>query len=229
MVFMNKLNIILVLSTFLFLSCSNGSVYSELLKNLSVLLMPPSDIPQEEVNSVKYSTMQVRIGRSPNTLIVLEEIQDDILKWTSSNFVKIYTKEGMVVKVSGLENELKIKDIDKRHPILTKKFPKKEVINLTNFYTFTNPDLYLLPVKTSFRFDKIEKIKILGEEFLTNVYLEETKDNLISWNFINKYWINSEGEIVKSIESFTPKNQPAYVLVTKKYRKPEIQSGFLEK
>ena len=53
---MNKLNIILVLSTFLFLSCSNGSVYSELLKNLSVLLMPPSDIPQEEVNSVKYST-----------------------------------------------------------------------------------------------------------------------------------------------------------------------------
>ena len=148
--------------------------------------------------------MQVRIGRSPNTLIVLEEVQDDILKWTSSNFVKIYTKEGMVVKVSGLENELEIKDIDRRHPILTKNYPEKGVINLTNFYTFSNPDLHLLPVKTPFQFDKIEKIKILGEEILTNVYLEEAKDNLISWNFINKYWINLDGEVVKSIESFTP-------------------------
>ena len=145
MVFMNKLNIILVFSTILFLSCSGGSVYSELFNNLGILFKPPSDIPQEEVNSVKYSTMQVRIGRSPNTLIVLEEVQDDILKWTSSNFVKIYTKEGMIVKVSGLENELEIKDIDKRHPILTKNYPEKGVINLTNFYTFSNPDLHLLP------------------------------------------------------------------------------------
>tara|TARA_B100000989_G_scaffold176892_1_gene132811 strand:- start:500 stop:1168 length:669 start_codon:yes stop_codon:yes gene_type:complete len=222
MVFMNKINVFLFFSTFFFLSCSNGSVYTELLNNLGTLFKPPSDIPKEEVNLVKYSNMQVRIGRSSNTLIVLEEVQDDVLKWTSSNFVKIYTKEGMIIKVSGLENELGRKDIDKRHPILTKKFPKKDVINLTSFYTFSNPDLYLLPVKTSFRFDKTEKIKILGEEFLTNVYLEETSDNLISWNFINKYWINVEGEIVKSIESFTPKNQPAYILVTNKYRKPEI-------
>tara|TARA_A100001015_G_scaffold245840_1_gene281960 strand:- start:1769 stop:2437 length:669 start_codon:yes stop_codon:yes gene_type:complete len=221
MVFMNKLNIILVFSTILFLSCSSGSVYSELFNNLGILFKPPSDIPQEDVNSVKYSTMQVRIGRSPNTLIVLEEVQDDILKWTSSNFVKIYTKEGMIVKVSGLENELEIKDIDRRHPILTKKYPEKGVINLTNFYTFSNPDLHLLPVKTSFRFDKIEKIKILGEEVLTKVYFEEARDNLISWKFNNKYWINLDGDIVKSIESFTPKNQFAHMLVTKKYRKPE--------
>ena len=221
MVFMNKLNKVLFFSIFLFLSCSNGSVYSELLNNLGILFKPPSDISQEEVSSIKYSTIQVRIGRSPNTLIVLEEVQDDTLKWTSSNFVKIYTKEGMIVKVSGLENDLETKDIDKRHPILTKKYPERDIINLTNFYTFSNPDLHLLPVKTSFRFDKTEKIKILGEEIHTNVYLEETKDNLISWDFTNKYWVNLEGEIVKSIESFTPKNQPAHILVTNKYRKPE--------
>ena len=218
---MNKLNIVLVFSTFLFISCSSGSIYSELFNNLGILFKSPSDISQEEINSVKYSTMQVRIGRSPNTLIVLEEVQDDILKWTSSNFVKIYTREGMIIKVTGLENELEIKDIDKRHPILTKNYPEKDVINLTNFYTFSNPDLHLLPVKTSFRFDKIEKINIMGEEILTNVYLEEAKDNLISWNFINKYWINFDGEIVKSIESFTPRNQSAHILVTKKYKKPE--------
>ena len=78
---------------------------------------------------------------------------------------------------------MEIKDIDRRHPILTKNYPEKGVINLTNFYTFSNPDLHLLPVKTSFQLIK-SKIKILGEEILTNVYLEEAKDNLISWNFI---------------------------------------------
>ena len=35
-----------------------------------------------------YSTMQARIGRSKNSLIVLEEVRGDILKWTTSNFVK---------------------------------------------------------------------------------------------------------------------------------------------
>ena len=91
---MNKLNIILVLSTILFLSCSSGSVYSELFNNLGILFKPPSDIPQEEVNSVKYSTMQVRIGRSPNTLIVLEEVQDDILKWTSQILSRFILRKG---------------------------------------------------------------------------------------------------------------------------------------
>ena len=51
--------------------------------------------------------------------------------------------------------------------------------------------------------------------------MEEAKDNLISWNFINKYWINLDGEVVKSIESFTPRNQSAHIVVTNKYRKPE--------
>ena len=32
--------------------------------------------------------------RQKNILIVLEEEKDDILKWTSSNLIKIYTKNG---------------------------------------------------------------------------------------------------------------------------------------
>jgi hypothetical protein len=224
---MSSIKHLLVLKSLLLFSCAGNNIYSEFINNISFLISEPKDISIVKVNSIPYDSIQVRLGRGQNTLLVLEEVQDDILKWTSSNFVKIYTKKGMIVRVSGLENELKRKDIDKRHPVLTKRFSKKEVIDLTNFYTFSNPDLHLLPVKTSFRFDKTEKIKILGEEVFTSVYLEETKDNLISWNFINKYWVNLEGNIVRSEESFTPKNQSAYVLVTKK-RKPENKSGFLK-
>ena len=50
--------------------------------------------------------MQVRLGRSPNVLVVLEEERQGFLKWTSSNQIKIYTKNGKIVRLTGTENEL---------------------------------------------------------------------------------------------------------------------------
>ena len=54
----------------------------ELLSNLSIIFTEPKDISLSQVESVSYSTIQTRIGRSENSLIVLEEIRGNIRKWT---------------------------------------------------------------------------------------------------------------------------------------------------
>ena len=83
---------LLILILVLTMSCSSGSIYRELFNSISILFETPKDISNNEVEKIPYDVMQVRLGRSKNILIVLEEVKDDILKWTSSNQIKVYTK-----------------------------------------------------------------------------------------------------------------------------------------
>ena len=100
---------LLILILVLTMSCSSGSIYRELFNSISILFETPKDISNNEVEKIPYDVMQARLGRSKNILIVLEEVKDDILKWTSSNQIKVYTKNGLIVRLTGLENELDLK------------------------------------------------------------------------------------------------------------------------
>ena len=213
-----KIRLFLIFIAFLG-GCANDSIYSELLKNFTILVNGPEDISQDVVDRVPYASMQARLGNSKNSLIVLEEDRDNILKWTTSNYVKIYTQNGFVVRLTGLGNELQRIDLDKNHPANFIQFPEDKIV-VTSFYSFENPQLIRLPIKTMFSYVKDEKITILGKEIDTKVYKEESLKNLISWRFENKYWINENKEIVKSIQYFSPKNPPIHLLTTKKYLKP---------
>ena len=95
-------------------------------------------------------------------------------------------------------------------------------ISIVSFYSFKNPNLYNLAVRSEFKFVKKEKIKILGEEFDTLLFEEISDQNDIYWNFKNYYWVDEKEKVVlKSIQDFTPKNPQLFFTVTKKYKKPE--------
>jgi hypothetical protein len=187
------------------------------------LISSPKDISAERINSIPYASLQVRLGKGQNTLMVLEEDNQGILKWTSSNLVKIYTKNGFIKRFKGLDNELDHVDLDKLHPIEVGNFELQKEI-YTSFYTFNNPKLFRLPVKTKISLAREEKLKILDRIYSTRVFEEETIENLISWKFKNVYWVDSRGIIIKSIQTFTPRNPEITILYTKKYEKPEVTS-----
>jgi hypothetical protein len=201
-------------------SCAGGDIYSELFNNVNNLFSAPKDISAERINSIPYASIQVRLGRGQNTLMVLEEEDQGVLKWTSSNLIKMYTKNGFIHRFKGLDNELDYIELDEFHPIELGNFNlQKEAF--TSFYTFNNPKLFRLPVKTKIRYLREEKVKILDKFIITRVYEEESMQNLISWKFKNFYWVDSDGNILKSIQNFTPKNPEITILYTKKYEKPD--------
>lgn len=219
---MNNSKLKLVVLFILMNSCS-GSIYSELFSNISILFEEPKDVSIEKVKSIPFSSMQARIGKSSNSLIVLEEVKGDILKWTSSNNIKIYTKNNFIVRFTGLDNELENVDIDSRHPTISKDY-NKEGITYTSFYTFDNPKLFRLPIKTQFNLVKEEKLSILDKIINTKLYKEESLENLISWEFQNYYWVNDNNEIVKTIQNFTPRNPEIHLIITNEYKPSEINS-----
>tara|TARA_X000000950_G_C13916462_1_gene661265 strand:+ start:6295 stop:6963 length:669 start_codon:yes stop_codon:yes gene_type:complete len=219
---MNNSKLKLIVFFILMNSCS-GSIYSELFSNISILFEEPEDVSIEKVKSIPFSSMQARIGKSRNSLIVLEEVKGDILKWTSSNNIKIYTKNNFIVRFTGLDNELENVDIDSRHPTISKNY-NNEGITYTSFYTFDNPKLFRLPIKTKFNLVKEEELSILDKLINTKLYKEESLENLISWEFQNYYWVNDNNEIVKTIQNFTPRNPEIHLVITNEYKPSEMNS-----
>ncbi len=217
---MNKIRIFIIALPFLFISCASGNIYSELFNNLKTLISGPENISLDIINSIPYASMQVRLGKGNNTLLVLEEDRYGILKWTSSNLVKIYTKNGYIVKAKGLENELDNIELDKDHPFNNKNFDIRKII-FTSFYTFNNPKLFRLPVKTKINLIKEEEILIFGNFYKVKLYEEIALENLINWKFRNLYWIDDNGNVLKSIQNFTPKNPEIQMTIAKKYKKPD--------
>ena len=212
---------LLILILVLTMSCSSGSIYRELFNSISILFETPKDISNNEVEKIPYDVMQVRLGRSKNILIVLEEVKDDILKWTSSNQIKVYTKNGLIVRLTGLENELDLLELDKNHPLNTNQFNINDKLDLLSFYTFKHPNLFRLPVKTKFYFLRSENIDLLGNSIKTNLFVEKAQKNLINWEFSNYYWISDQNEVLKSIQSFTPLNEEMHLKMLSNSKKPE--------
>ena len=218
----DKLKILssLLLAMMICSSCANIGLYEELGGYIKNIFTEPEDVDPSLVEKVKFASMQMRLGKNPNTLIVLEEDNQGILKWTSSNDIKIYTHEGIITRFMGLENELSILEIDKNHPILIENINKEKEVNLTSFYTFKNPDLFRLPVKTKFYYAQSVDMIFLGESIKADIYKEEALDNLIGWKFTNFFWIHQDTKkVIKSTQSITPKNPKVFYTITREYIK----------
>ncbi len=210
----------IIVLAFLLNSCANN-IYNELGSIISDMFSN-EDISQEEINKITYASLQMKIGRSPFSLIVLEEDLGDSLKWTSSNLIKIYTKNGKIIKFSGIDNELVSLQMDPNNPLLTGILTDSTDEDLTAFYTFRNPDLFDMPIKSNFKFLSEEEIIYLEEKILVNKFIEKSYENLIRWNFENLYWINPvNNEVIKSIQNITPKNPRIEYKITREYKKPD--------
>lgn len=210
----------IIVLAFLLNSCANN-IYNELGGILSDMFSN-KDISQEEINRIPYASLQMKIGRSPFSLIVLEEDLEDSLKWTSSNLIKIYTRHGKIIKFSGIDNELVNLQMDSNNPLLTGNLKDSTDEDLTAFYTFRNPDLFEMPIQSNFKFLSKEEIFYLGKKIMVNKFIEKSYENLIRWNFENLYWINPiDNEVIKSIQNITPKNSKVEYKITRQYKKPD--------
>jgi|TARA_A100001015_G_scaffold218369_1_gene245454 hypothetical protein len=211
---------ILIFSLLFSISCSNSGIYRELGQSILDAFNYDEDIPSSEVMKIPYASMQLRVGTTPYTLIILEEEKDNVLKWTSSNLIKIYTLNGKIIRFTGFQNELTELELDPKHPLLNKNYKVFENEIYTSFYTFRNPNLFRLPVKTKFKILEEETLSILDEDIETFILEEKSEKNLINWEFTNLYWISiKDNEVVKSRQVFTPKNPEVDYTILKKYKK----------
>ena len=67
---------------------------------LDLVFNSPKDLPSTKLLKIPLCFYSSKIWKIKITLlIVLEEINDNSYKWTSSNLIKIYTKNGIIIRI----------------------------------------------------------------------------------------------------------------------------------
>jgi len=73
-------------------------------------------------SNFEYSFAKIKFGRGPSIILVLAYISDNIFEWRSSDGVKIYTKDGIVIKTIGLNYDFDISNIQFTNNLLDQSY-----------------------------------------------------------------------------------------------------------
>lgn len=169
---------------------------------------PPDNIDPEVIRNIPYASMKLRIGKGSTGLLILEQKIGKVEYWVSADEVYVVIKNGRVIQTSGLENNL-IRTTS--HENL---FTEESSYSYLNSYD--NPKLDSFKVNAYLESGKLIEVD-LNSGNKTLLLLEESlKNDYTGWNVTNKYWIDSEGYVWKSIQHISPKLPPFYIEITKR-------------
>ena len=172
------------------------------------------NIDPELIEKIPYASMLVKIGKGPQSLMILESAISGKYIWVSADGVYIVIKDGRIIRTSGLSNNL--------FKIESSQLKWEEIIFgdqiYTSYYSFLNPTLNNLKVTSSFKMHNKANGNLAFETKDLRLVEENIISETIDWNEENKFWIDETGFVWKSIQHISPKLPPVHFEVTKKPR-----------
>ena len=213
---MFKKLIVLILASWIFVSCSSTRIapgYSDAYKLVKDYFFGVDSklITQELVSKIPYASMKVRIGKGDPGLLILESISNNKEYWLSADDVFLVIKDGRIISSKGLNNNL-------TNVIIPKNYSLKRDSGLSYkfYYSYDKPKLESFDLSVTKTNKGIEEVMLLtGNTNLT--LIEETLYNKYTgWKVTNKFWIDGEGFVRKSIQNISPKIPPIEIEVTKR-------------
>lgn len=170
----------------------------------------------EILESIDYAFINVTLGRgSPQTIMVLSGVDNNILEWVSEASEKIYTLNGKIIRTEGLKYDIEITN-QEDIPSLS---DSQSYTLVSNFY---NPDLY-------FQLQEIT-IKDRGVKSISNtvrnrpnidakLVVESVHMKKIFWKAKNKYYFNLKtGDLERTIQNIHPSYPPITIDFVRKYK-----------
>ncbi len=207
----------LIFSIIIFSSCSSfgnlgtnfAPAYVEAYKAIKNAVVGYEDtgITKEIIDNIPYASSLLKIGKGPQGLLILESISSNKETWVSADGVYLVVKNGRIIQTAGLNNNL-----------TNFISPNKASIGQTykHYYSYDNPYLRDLEAKVELKIKGKEEIKIFDETFNLQLIEEEVANAYLGWSFTNKYWIDDEYNVIKSIQQFSPKLPEFTMVITKK-------------
>ena len=189
--FMIRILLILIILT----SCGNLPItYIQNFSSVNnvVFGFPDYKITQEIFDEYEFSFIKVRFGSGPHSILVLAYINEDIFEWVGEDAVRIFTKNGRVIKTEGLEHNLEI--LRPRNNIIEdEESIQYESLNLYN------PDLFLA-VNESSATVRNDQIRRLGSRIEVLKVIERNSVSSIGWKYKNLYYKNVDSDDIFKVE-----------------------------
>jgi hypothetical protein len=193
MTFMTK-NYTLVLAL-VFLSSCNYLSYADIIPLAKRAAFGVDDIKIDDnfLSQQKYSFIKVNVGRTGVAILTLASIKDGIYTWVSGTGEKLQTYNGKIIKSFDIIYDthfITFSDFS-----FNKNFENAEYdynIRLFNPNTLVTQEATLKTIDIT----PLENKDIYFEEFVTT--------RGFKWKFVNKYWLNNDGYVTKSIQHIHP-------------------------
>lgn len=183
----------IIIAILLLSSCGNLPI--AYLQNFSsvnnvVFGFPEYEITQEIFDEFENSFLKIRIGRGPHAILILAYIDNDIYEWVGADDVSIFTKNGRIIKTSGLMHNFEV------IKPLEKLYTSSEVYESINLL---NPDLFSATLKHSISIDE-KKLTKLGNTINVNRIKDNISLDIIGWKKQDVYYQNIDTQQIEAIE-----------------------------
>ena len=214
---------IIILLTLIFLtSCSSLTLnniapgYIEAftaIKSLIIVDKENKDITKDLIDKIPYASSLISIGKGKNALMILESSLNGEHTWVTQDGVYIVTRDGKIIKTAGLKNNL----IDFVTPSINYKTLKKnESFSYFTYLSYDKPSLSNLKLRSTITLRDKETVSLFMQEKELFLIEERIENVYLGWSELNKYWVDKDFYVWKSIQHTSPKLPPFYIEITKK-------------
>ena len=188
-------NFIIVL-TLIFLSSCNNLSYTEVipLAKLAILGVEDIEIDDNFLSQQKYSFIKVNVGRTGVAILTLASIDDGVFTWVSATGEKLKTYNGKIIKSFDIVYDT--------HFITFSDFSFNKNLERVEYdynIRLYNPNTLVTQEAT------LKIIDLSSLEGEVSYFEEFVLTKGFKWKFVNKYWLDNDGNVIKSIQYLHPK------------------------
>lgn len=173
-----------------------------------------SSIASDLIDQIPYASMLVSIGNGPKALMILERISGDEYTWVSADQIYIVTRKGKIIKTSGLINNLK----ETLSPFNGWNEGLYDVKDFVSYNSFTDPVLNNLKVISNYSSESYGEEELMFGVKNLKLVSEDISSEEIGWYRTNKYWLDENNFVWKSVQNISPILPEIYIEITKKPR-----------
>lgn len=177
------------------------------------------ELTPQEIEAVPYASAYLKIGNQKQVFVVLAFAEQNPLtgktqlKWVSSDKAMVVTENGHIVKTVNLQNN-NIAGIYGQVPDYTASNTEYMLS-----YDWAEQYRYAFPAHITRTYQGKEVVTTPLSSTSADVYRESVEFPSLSESVENFYWVNGEGQVVKTRQHLGPKMIPIELTILKGYSK----------
>ncbi|HHF3005559.1 TPA: YjbF family lipoprotein [Vibrio diabolicus] len=179
------------------------------------------EMTPEEINAVPYASAYLKLGNQKQVFVVLAFAEQNPLngkiqlKWVSADKAMIVTENGHIVKTIGLQNG----DLAGIYGNVPDFSSDSASVNFALSYDWATQYRYGFPVNVTRSYSGQETLITPISNAMTDVYKEVVEFSSLSQSVENYYWVNEQGQVVKTLQYLGPNMIPVELTILKGYSK----------
>lgn len=161
-----------------------------------------SSVTLDEVASVPFASLGVRIGSGPQTLLVLAAQTEKSTLWTSSARIALEIQSGRVTRTAGLAHNLSGTVVSGADPLESGLHNLRDSVAVQRTLDFADRNAFGTPVDSTVSPAGSAAIDVLGTPIRVVHAIEHCTCATLAWTFTNEYWADQENGLVWRSKQF---------------------------